>query len=147
MFVKEKRKRDVGKRSTGPLMDQIPRVFKQCSIDGLYRLLRMLDQYVCNVTDLAEEFGSRTQARKYLKMALGLQLARVAWASRTGGFEGAGPQMLIYHITRPVGESWLRRLEQYNEERIVAGQIIQRFPRRPKVRAYAGTGRRWSRIP
>ena len=124
-----------------------PSIYRRCSIDGLYRLLRMLDQYVCCVTDLTEEFGNHAQAHKYLKLALGLQLARVACAPRRSGLEGEGPEMLVYHITRPEGESWLKRLQDYDEDKIVGGPIIVRFPRKPKVRAYAGTGRRWSKIP
>ena len=122
-----------------------PKIFKQCSVEGLYRLLRFLDEYGGNVSALHREvFKSHVQAEKYLRLAKGLQLVKAACAPRTP--EGGGPHHLVYGVTGD-GRDWLDRLKGYDETRIVGGRLILRSQPEPKVRAYKDTGLRRSKIP
>jgi hypothetical protein len=120
-----------------------PKIFRQCTLDGLYRLLSFLDEKNCSITGLEREvFGSHVQARKYIRLAGGLRLVRAAYSSRTPD----GPDFVVYSLTRDAGKAWLSRLQDFDEEKLPGGQLIQFFFSKTPARAYSGTGRRWSKI-
>ncbi len=128
-----------------------PKIFEQCSVEGLYRLLQFLDKYVCNLSELQREvFGSHVQARKYLRLAEGLRLVRRAYASRRSELEGEGPQDVVYGLTPDKGKDWLSTLEGYDPTGFVGAQLVellQEDEEKSKHRAYKGDRvKRW-RIP
>ena len=119
--------------ATGPQKD-----FESCSVDGLYRLLNNMG---LTVSGLGPTFGnSRGQARKYLKLALGLGLVVGDVNPRYSEYRRrrAGAWDRYYHTTRR-GERVLDWLRRY-----AAGEKVHRYPDPPLLR---GSTRRRPRFP
>jgi hypothetical protein len=129
--------------------------FEKCSIDGLYRLLNITVDRAWTISQLAPTFGhSRAQARKYVKLALGLGLVRGEpherefddRPRRLDGWQRIPIDQIRYRKGFDRYYSTTRRGERVSEwlRKYATGKPEYRYPDPPLLR---GSTRRKPRFP